>query len=114
MISGLSGEVVEKCVLLGYCTENRGKSLPKFRDNIPGPSSRVKNPKQKPGTLVRGLYREECGRWYVLSSVVPASRVDAGGRRNEAVIISATMKVDVLVGKISNWCRRGRHRKLCR
>jgi hypothetical protein len=112
VISGFRGEVDEKCVLLGYCTTNNGKSLLTFRDNLPVPSSRVKNPKRKPGILVRGLYKEECGRWYVLSSVVPANRVDAGGRRKWAAIINATMKTDVLVGKIYNWCRRGRQRKL--
>jgi len=55
-----------------------GNFLPTFRDNLSVSSSSVKNPKRKHITLVRGLHREECGRWQVLSKVVSANRVDAG------------------------------------
>jgi hypothetical protein len=41
-----------------------GNSLPKFRDNLQVSSSRVKNLRRKPVTLIRGLYREGCGRSY--------------------------------------------------
>jgi hypothetical protein len=35
-----------------------------YRSHLQG--SRIPPPKKKPGTLVRGLYREECRRWKIL------------------------------------------------
>ena len=54
--------VVSGCVLLGCYAASSGNFLPTFRDNLSVLSSRVKSPKTKPGTLVRGLRREQCGQ----------------------------------------------------
>jgi len=35
---------LENYLLLGYCVENIGNSLPTFRDNLSVPSYRFKNP----------------------------------------------------------------------
>jgi len=50
-----------QCALLGHYAANSGNSLPKFRDNISVPPSRVKKPKRTPVTLVCFLYSEGCG-----------------------------------------------------
>jgi len=57
-VTGLRCQVDENCVLLGCYAASSGNFLPMFRDNLSVPSSRVKNPKRKPGTLVGGLCRE--------------------------------------------------------
>jgi hypothetical protein len=90
-------------VLLGCYAANSGNSLPSFRDKLPVPSSRVKTAERNGLILVRCLYREE---WAVKnSSVVPANRVDVGGRSGgEMWSISATLKLDVPGGGISNRC----------
>jgi len=62
VVSDLRCEVVENCVLLGCYAASSGNFLPTFRDILSVPSSRVKNPKTKPGTMVWGLHREECGQ----------------------------------------------------
>ena len=43
VILGFLREVSEICTLIGYCLAYGGNSLPTFRDNLLGPSSRVKN-----------------------------------------------------------------------
>jgi hypothetical protein len=53
----------ENCVLLDYYAASCGNFLTTFRANLSVPSSRIKNPKLKPDILVRGLNREQCGRW---------------------------------------------------
>jgi hypothetical protein len=58
VVSGLRCEVDENCVLLGCCSVSSGSSLLTFRENLSVPSSRGKNPKTKPGTLVRDLHRK--------------------------------------------------------
>ena len=45
VISRFRRHVFENCALLGYYAEQSGNSLPTFRDNLPVPSSRVKNSK---------------------------------------------------------------------
>jgi len=52
----------EICCLLGFYAASSGNSLPAFRDNLLVPSSRIKNPKRNPVTLVRGLW------WALISS----------------------------------------------
>jgi len=42
MISSFCREVDEICTILGYYAACRGNSLPTFRDNLSGPSSRAK------------------------------------------------------------------------
>jgi len=71
--SGFRSEVDENCALLGHYAANSVSILPTFRDNLSGPIFRGQESKRKPVvTLGRGLYREGCGREYVLSSVVAA------------------------------------------
>ena len=52
MISCCSSEVDKNCTLLGYYPASSGNFLPTFRDNLTFPSSRIKNPKRKPVTLL--------------------------------------------------------------
>jgi len=49
----------ENGILVGYYTASGGNSLLTFWDGLLVPSSRVKNLKRKPVSLVWGLYREE-------------------------------------------------------
>jgi hypothetical protein len=44
VISGFRRKVAEICALLRYYAALTGNSLPTFRENLPIPSSRVKNP----------------------------------------------------------------------
>jgi len=44
MISDFRRKADENCALLGYWAASSGDFLPKFRDNLSVPSSRVKNP----------------------------------------------------------------------
>ena len=44
MITSFCREVVENCALLVYYVASIGNSLNTFRDRLPVPSSRVKNP----------------------------------------------------------------------
>ena len=67
----------ENCALLGYYTVSIGNFLPTFQDNIPVPSSVVKNPKRKPGVPIWGLYREEYG-WRL-----PVRFIQVVGRERE-------------------------------
>jgi hypothetical protein len=60
----------KNCALL-----SGGNLLATFRDNLSVPSFTVKNPKRKPRSLGRGLYREECGV-ISLSSVLSTDRVN--------------------------------------
>ena len=49
------------CTLLCSYAASSGNSLPTFRDYLSVPFSSVQNPRRKPFTLVRSLYREWCG-----------------------------------------------------
>jgi hypothetical protein len=46
MISGFRRAVAENCVLAGYYAASSGNFLSTFRDNLPVPYSRVKNPRR--------------------------------------------------------------------
>ena len=48
-------EADKNCALLGYYAASGGNFLPTFRDNLTVPSSWIKNPKRKPGTLLGAL-----------------------------------------------------------
>ena len=87
VISGFRREVDENCVLLGHYAVSGCHSLPTFRDNLSVPSSKVKNPKRKPGFLLRGLYNEEFGRWWVSAvRCQPGGLMQVeGGRRSVAI-----------------------------
>ena len=92
VISGFCCEVDENCALMGYYTTSSGNFLPTFWDNPLVPSSRVNlNSKRKAVTLVQGLYMDGCGQQQVLSNVVPANRVDPGGRREGEVALMTTL-----------------------
>jgi hypothetical protein len=54
MISGFYCEVHKICALLGCFTASSDNSLPAFQDDLSIPSSRVKNPRRKPVTLIHG------------------------------------------------------------
>jgi len=56
MISGFCHEEDENCVLLGYYTTSSGNCLTTYRDNLPVPSLRVKNPIGCPETLIRNYH----------------------------------------------------------
>jgi len=43
VISGFRRDIDEICALLGHYAAYSGNFLPKFRDNLSAPSSRVKN-----------------------------------------------------------------------
>jgi hypothetical protein len=45
MISGFRRDADEICILLGYYAEQRGNSVPTFRDNLSVPFSTVKKSK---------------------------------------------------------------------
>jgi hypothetical protein len=47
LISGFRRDVDKICALLGYYAASCGNCLPKFRDNVSVPSSRVKSPRRK-------------------------------------------------------------------
>jgi hypothetical protein len=47
VISGFRPDVGEICALLRYYSASSGNPLPTFRDNVSGPSLRVKESKQK-------------------------------------------------------------------
>ena len=60
MTSGIHCETDENCLILGYYTTRSGNSIPKFRDTLSVPASRVKNPRTIP-LLLAFLTLEEGG-----------------------------------------------------
>jgi hypothetical protein len=55
-------ESTENYALLFYYRVSSINFLPMFWDNLPFPSSRVKNPKRKPTVPIWSLYRAEGGQ----------------------------------------------------
>jgi hypothetical protein len=79
------------CALLGCYAESIVDFLTTFRDNLSVPSSWFKNAKQKLVPTIRSLYREECGRWKLVSSGVSANRVVASVRMVGSVVFLLTV-----------------------
>lgn len=95
MISGFHHEADENCVLLCYYTARSGNSLTMFwlTTHWPFKGQESKKKAGNPSTeFISGRVRTVISR----SSLVPANRVEAGGREGGSVGISAALKQEVL------------------
>jgi hypothetical protein len=99
--SGFRREVDENCALLGYYAESSGDSLPKFRDNLSVPSSKVKHLEN--GSHAEFFWIESALEWgsvfsiLCISEITVARFITAVDSRVVTVAIVVTIIITYLV-----------------